>query len=349
MSDLSAPPPGNEAVRSTLRRWAASGRLHHCLLFEGPAGIGKAAAAQELALFLNCTGGDGGGARPCGACWSCRAIAGRSHPDVVTLSLDPERTAPVISVAQVRALLGELTVQPHSARRRMIVVDPADALTVESANALLKTLEEPPKDTGFVLVSALPDTLLPTIRSRCQRVRFRPVAEAAVVAWLVGLGHAADVAAEAAALAGGSPGRARELADGEGARLAEERDALLRALEGDAEALFAYAEAVGRGERSAVQERAGRLLTALEGLLHDALQVRVRGAAARLGVAAGRPAVARAWAAQLDLPALGRLHAALGTVRRDLAAHINTRLVLEAYLAQLIVELGPARRAGASA
>lgn len=348
MSDLSPPPPGNEAVRATLRRWAESGRLHHCLLFEGPAGVGKAEAARELALLLNCTGSSAGAAPPCGSCWSCRSIAAGSHPDIVTVGLDPERTAPVISVAQVRALLGTLTVQPHSARRRLIVLDPADALTTESANALLKTLEEPPKDTGFILVSALPDTLLPTIRSRCQRVRFRPVPEGEIVAWLVAQGQEAGPAAAAAALSAGSPGRARGLVEGEAGRILEERDAVLRVLDGDAESLFAYSEAVARGERAAVVARLDRTLAVIEGLLHDALQVRVRGSAARLGLAAARPAVARAWAQALDLAAIGRLHAALLGVRRDLAAHVNARLLLEAYLTQLIVELGPARRAGAT-
>jgi DNA polymerase-3 subunit delta' len=175
-------------LRSALRR----GTLHHAYLLGGPPGVGKADAARLLAQAANCEGGTGGpgGFRedPCGACTPCRKIARSIHPDVLVLRTEREMVkagsweprsgrspSSAIVVDQVRDLVDHrLALRRFEGRRRFVIVDPAEAMNPQAQNALLKTLEEPPDDTTLVLVSANPDALLPTIRSRCLRVTFVP-------------------------------------------------------------------------------------------------------------------------------------------------------------------------------
>ncbi len=340
---------GNEAVRARLAGLAARGRLHPCLLFEGIPGLGKAGTARWLAMLANCeaeplAAGDPAAAAPCGACWSCRKIAAGDHPDVIEVGLDPERATPIISVAQARELIGRLRVRPFQARRRFVFIDPAEALTVEAANALLKTLEEPPADTGFVLVSAAGRLLLPTVLSRSQRVHFQPVETSRIEALLVERGTPPDTAAFAARLAAGSPGRALALAEGEAERWRETRDALLAALAGGSAELFAATERWARGERAEVRERVERVLDVLGHLLRDALAVGAGRESAVLDPAV-LPAL-RAWAGALHREGARVLVEALAEARRDLDANVTPRLALDALLATFMTELGPARRAG---
>jgi DNA polymerase-3 subunit delta' len=216
-------------LRSALRR----GTLHHAYLFGGPEGVGKARVARLLAQAANCEGGSAGphGYRedPCGACAPCHKIERGIHPDVVVLSEErvmvkagrweaksgrsPSRD---IVVDQVRDLVDHrLALRRFEGRRRFVVIDPADAMNPQAQNALLKTLEEPPEDTTLVLVSSSPDALLPTIRSRCLRVGFNPLPAEAIAERLVAEGHSAESARLAAALSGGSLGRALGLDDEE--------------------------------------------------------------------------------------------------------------------------------------
>jgi len=231
------------ALRAALRR----GTIHHAYLFGGPEGVGKRLTAVRLAQAVNCTGGPGGPEAfrddPCGACPACRKIdhaKGCVHPDVYLL--EEERVmakagrweprggrtpSKEIVVDQVRDLTDHrLALRRFEGRHRVVIVDPADAMNVQAQNALLKTLEEPPADTTLVLVSSSPDALLPTIRSRCLRVTFAPLPEAVVVERLVARKHEPGAARLAAALSGGSLGRALALDDeAVGAR----REALERA------------------------------------------------------------------------------------------------------------------------
>jgi DNA polymerase-3 subunit delta' len=140
----------------------AAGRVPHALLLHGPAGVGKGTAAERLAAALLC--GDPR-RRPCGACDACRRIAHGDPYDVVRLEPD----GAWIKVEQVRALTDLMRAGPE---RAVVLIDPADAMNDQTANALLKTLEEPPPGWTLVLVTARPERLLPTLRSRCQAVRF---------------------------------------------------------------------------------------------------------------------------------------------------------------------------------
>jgi DNA polymerase III subunit delta' len=220
----------------TLRRALASGRVHHAYLFDGPDGVGKERAAFGLAQALVCERRGAGGADACGACSACmRAVpkpgeARPVHPDVVVLErglYDPAligRRAPEaqdLSIDQVRALvLPRAAFPPHEGRAKVFIARRAEELSQSAANALLKTLEEPGPLSHFVLLSAMADALLPTIRSRTQRVRFARLPDDVVTDLLAerGVEHAAAVAR----LAGGSMATALVLSDPEASERRED-------------------------------------------------------------------------------------------------------------------------------
>jgi DNA polymerase III subunit delta' len=235
-SELQAQDRAVGALRAALRR----GRLHHAYLLGGPEGVGKGTAARLLAQAANCDGAPGGDQPvddPCGRCGPCLKIAHGTHPDVFVLNEErvmakagrwepkggrsPSRE---IVVDQVRDLVDHrLSMRRFEGRRRMVIIDPADAMNVQAQNALLKTLEEPPDATTLVLISSSPDALLPTIKSRCLRVAFAPLPEPVIRARLEAAGLPVEAARLAAALSGGSLSRALSL-DAEA--LAERRAAL---------------------------------------------------------------------------------------------------------------------------
>ncbi len=228
---------GQPSALQTLKRALASGRVPHAYLFDGPEGVGKELAAFGLAQALVCERRELGSASPCGTCASCLRAAPRArdgapgggrlplHPDVIVLErglYDPaaigRRTPETqdISIDQVRALvLARAAFPPHEGRARIFIVRRAEELSSAAANALLKTLEEPGARTHFVLLSSAADTLLPTIRSRTQRVRFAPLPEPVVVELLSERGVATEAAQATASLAGGSMSAALALCDAE--------------------------------------------------------------------------------------------------------------------------------------
>ena len=193
---------GQARAVGRLRGALAAGKPHHAYLFDGPEGVGKRATALAFAQALNCDPAPGEG---CGACDPCRKIAEGLHPDVVAFEVVPEKG----QSERARELLPRLAYPPHEGRARVVLFDPADELNATAANVLLKTLEEPPPRTHFVLITALASSLLVTIRSRCQAVRFQPLSDAVVIERLQAVHDLdAESAAAAAALAGGSLGRA---------------------------------------------------------------------------------------------------------------------------------------------
>jgi DNA polymerase-3 subunit delta' len=202
---------GQPRALELLARALAAGKLAHAYLFAGPAGVGKRTTALALAAALSC---ERAPLKGCGGiCASCAKIAAGSHPDVLTLA--PSGAGHFIVVDDVRQLCAKLAFPPHEGRARVVCIEDADRLKAEAGNALLKTLEEPPQRTHFVLCTEAPDRLLVTIRSRCQRVRFAPLASETVLAMLTARGMPRDKALHLAAVAGGSAGRALELAEGE--------------------------------------------------------------------------------------------------------------------------------------
>jgi DNA polymerase-3 subunit delta' len=192
---------GHRPVVDLLRAAVTQGRVPQSLLFAGPEGVGKRTTALGLAQALNCPraqAGDG-----CGTCPTCLRIARGQHADVVVLDQGEKAS---IGVEALRgAVLEAAGYRPFEAVRRVFIIDPADALTPSAQDALLKTLEEPPSTTILILVSAYPDTLLPTVQSRCRRLRFGPLSDADVTRILVDRCEVEPVAARAlAAVSGGS-------------------------------------------------------------------------------------------------------------------------------------------------
>lgn len=220
-------------VRDFLARAVASGRASHAYLFLGSPGSGKLDAAWALAQALLCAEEAIPGA--CAACDDCVRVARRTHPDVHYYA--PESATGYL-IAQTRDLLEDVALSPIRAKRKVYIIDRAEQLRANTANALLKTLEEPPESVTFILLGTSSDIMLPTIVSRCQCVPFRPLStdeSTTAVARATGLPPARCRMAVAVA---GSPARAVEFlksADRQAARRAMVRavDALAHADEAD--------------------------------------------------------------------------------------------------------------------
>ena len=153
----------------------------------------------------------------------------------------------------------------------MVIIDPAEAMTPTAANALLKTLEEPPEGTGFVLVTHQADALLPTIRSRCQRIRFGPVAMTELAGWLENKG--VEDAPKIAAFASGCPGRALSLSEGEWQSRVRLRDGFLDMCGSDTGRLFEWSKTLCSGNRQVWEPKVLQLLEITEELLADACKL----------------------------------------------------------------------------
>lgn len=163
---------GHPRVRNVLSRAFDTGRLHHGYLFVGPAGVGKFSLAMALAATLNCEQRPEGHFQPsCGSCSSCKRAASRQHPDLHLIAPTGNQIR-TIKISVIRELQKVCVSQPYEKGYRVIVIDQAHYMSEEAANALLKTLEEPPERTILILVTDQPQRLLDTILSRCQLLRF---------------------------------------------------------------------------------------------------------------------------------------------------------------------------------
>ena len=214
-------------------RAIAHDSLPPSLVFAGPEGVGKCRVAVAVAAALNCQAPvraqrDQMEIDACGTCHVCRRIGRGVHGDVMMIA--PGDTG-AIKIDQVREATERAAYRPFEGRRRLVIIDDADALVVEAQNALLKTLEEPPPASVFVLVSARPDMLVPTVRSRCQRLQFGRLTAAEVAALLMRAhGYSEENARAAAAAADGSVGRALVEGSSESARARDAAARVLRAV-----------------------------------------------------------------------------------------------------------------------
>ena len=152
--------------RPLLLETARRGELHHAIILHGPSQELLRATAFDLARALNCSNGSGGD-----GCVSCQKIERGIHPDVHHIAVADDRK--LIAVEQIREMVSAATLRPFEGRTKVFIVDPADAISTSGANALLKTLEEPSRDTVFLLLTRTPDLLLPTVRSRSQSIPLR--------------------------------------------------------------------------------------------------------------------------------------------------------------------------------
>lgn len=183
-------------------------RLPHAILFCGPPGLAKTAFALRLARALACLNPDEN-RDGCGRCNGCLLVAAGTHPDIHYVFVEEDRTQ--ISIDQIRSVIEFLTLKPHAATRRVVVLSPAEAMNTHAANALLKVLEESP-DGLLLLVSSQPARLPATVRSRCARIAFDTPETSATLDWLSSPPRNVKEASALLRVAAGSPQRALEYA-----------------------------------------------------------------------------------------------------------------------------------------
>jgi len=220
---------GHSRLLSLLARVIARDSMPPAVLMAGPAGVGKRLTAIAIAQAVNCLQPQSSSEferDACGECASCRRIARGVHPDVIVV--EPGETG-AIKIEQLRDVIDRSQYRPFEGRRRVVIINEADAAGADAQSALLKTLEEPPSASLFILISSIPDALLPTVLSRCPRLRFGPLTAAEVARVLKQEhGYSESDARAAAADADGSIGRALESQSDD---LTEARDAAQRILQ----------------------------------------------------------------------------------------------------------------------
>ncbi len=208
MTDVSTAAPWLEPVWQPFNRARLQSRLPHAVLLTGAEGAGKQLLAQRIVHALLCEAPDAQG-EPCGTCAACGWLRAGTHPDLLTL--EPEETGKAIKVDQVRSLCVDLSITSHGGRYKVAVVRPAEAMNVNAANSLLKTLEEPTANTLLVLASAAPGRLLATVRSRCQQIQVPVPPPEQGFAWLAAHGLEGQDARRSLEMAAGAPLRALAL------------------------------------------------------------------------------------------------------------------------------------------
>lgn len=308
---------GHDRIIEVLKRSLRSGKTAHSYLFEGIAGCGRKKTALALVQALFCT------VLPddaCGTCPSCRKIDGGNHPDIHLIAPLPDKRD--ISIEQLRDMQHIVSLRPYEAPRKVCIIEPAERMSVSAANSLLKTLEEPPGNALIILLTENAGMLLPTVRSRCQLIRFAPLSPEHLLSLLERDGMASETAALVAPMAGGSMQRAREL-DNEA--LTARREAVLSRVEQlnihRIASVFDAAEELS-GNRDATLELLDMLLSFFRDAVH-------------LGAGNGdivnrslRPAI-EAIATRRSFPRNLELLERIYDTRRDVQRNANPKLALD--------------------
>ncbi len=189
-------------------------RMPHAILLSGPEGIGLNRFAQTIAMQLLCLSKNPETNRACGTCQSCQLYSAGNHPDLNII--EPEEPGKQLKIAQVRELIEYVGLKSFSGKRKIAILEPADAMNRATANALLKTLEEPPSQSMLFLLSHRPSKLPITIRSRCQKIDFKPVYDETASDWLNQQPNDSELSTEALLrLSGGGPLKAVSLIEDE--------------------------------------------------------------------------------------------------------------------------------------
>ena len=303
-------------------------RVPHAMLLHGPEGIGKASIARLLARTLICR------QLGCSTCEDCRLFDAGNHPDYLHLKLelrkDKKEYRKQIVIEQIRQLSSQVGLAPRMGARRSILIDPADRMTLEAQNALLKTLEEPPPHTVLMLIAARPQVLVSTVRSRCFSLGLGPLRARDLAQLLEGRGFDAREAMARAALAEGRPGRALEL---DLDILKERRESLLGGLERLAarrniELLQSLGAALAGKDEPALQSN----LELLAGLLRDAARA-ASGDGAEVLVHADLADRLAGLGQTLGIERAAALVGSVDKLRDQLRFNLNRTLVAESLLA----------------
>ena len=315
---------GNTPMVEQLRRSAASGRSSHAYLFLGGAGAGKRLIANTFAKALQCEGEK----RPCDSCKSCHAFNHGNHPDVIYFQ--PLKNGKTYTIEDVREqLLETVDLKPFQYEKKIYIIEKADTLNIQSQNALLKTLEEPPAHVVFLLLAERAEAFLPTILSRVVVMKIRPLSAETIADYLMQAGHLAEESHILSAYAQGRIGQALELVEDEGFRemrqdILGKLEALPSMSEGDAYLLAKDFE---------VYKNDLRFLDIMELWYRDLLTAKSLREEGYLIQRDKKDAIFRA--AKEPAALLAKKAAAVRTARMRLAQNANFRLTMEVMLMDL--------------
>lgn len=315
---------GNTPLVEQLRRSAASGRSSHAYLFLGGAGAGKRLIANTFAKALQCEGEK----RPCDSCKSCHAFNHGNHPDVIYFQ--PLKNGKTYTIEDVREqLLETVDLKPFQYEKKIYIIEKADTLNIQSQNALLKTLEEPPAHAVFLLLAERAEAFLPTILSRVVVMKIRPLSAETIADYLMQAGHLAEESHILSAYAQGRIGQALELVEDEGFR--EMRQDIL----GKLEALPSMSEgdAYLLAKEFEVYKNDLRFLDIMELWYRDLLTAKSLREEGYLIQRDKKDAIFRA--AKEPAALLAKKAAAVRTARMRLAQNANFRLTVEVMLMDL--------------
>lgn len=211
---------GNAATTDYLKKIIAEEKFPHAVIFSGAEGVGKRLSAEICAAALLCDNPNDG--KPCGECESCKLVAAKSHPDFYVVEAEATKTTRNIKIGQIREMQSETSLRPINSARRVVIIDGADLMNNAAANCLLKTIEEPPSQTIFILLTASRSSLLMTIRSRCMTIQFDKLTAEEIRDALINRGVEASEAERLSVISDGSFGRALKLKDSGGIQLRED-------------------------------------------------------------------------------------------------------------------------------
>lgn len=299
-----------------------NGRLPHALLLAGGSGLGKWQFAQQLAHALLCQSPDESG-KPCDACQACHLFQVGTHPDLQRVEPDEASKSGDIRIDDIREMSHKEALTAQAGGNKVILIHPAERMTMAAANSLLKTLEEPSPQTRIILVSSHPHRLPATIRSRCQQIRFTPPPQEQAVSWLEQQGVTAD-SQTLLGLSGGAPLAALALSQPEIMQQRSQQLEEFMALAGKEADLTAVA-----GRWAAFDQT--RTLTWLSGWLIDMIRLQAAEDCTQLFNPDQRNALHTA-GKRLESKLLHQLLEGVHEARRLADSALNPQLVLEDLL-----------------